>query len=356
MAIGYTIFLGIMILSSFLLLINPRQVKNVLFHKAFGFLVLINFLNLLYFLLFHSITDIEALKYLVARGVQFSLISFSIFFHYDYYKKTVFLHLSYAIFFIIIIGFFYSPNIFSGRYSGIIWNPNLFGAYCCLGFGMLFLSGQKNNRFIYLMLFTFFIMSLASGSRAVLVGLTLAFFLRFGFSLRNILYSILLLILFIFIINLQLETSFNRIYTQSLLEDRILQFEYGLKTFFSKFWTGYGLDKYSYINKSLVPEHLQGPIKGAHNGYLALLSQYGIVFGGMILSIIFYKSFSLCISFFMNRRTNLVFIFLIIFGLIAALYESLITGINMFHTILFWFSLAFLSYSNYIDIYEGKNY
>ena len=45
----------------------------------------------------------------------------------------------------------------------------------------------------------------------------------------------------------------------------------------------------------------------------------------------------------------------IIFGVIGAIYETLITGINDFHTFLFWFSLAFLSYSKYRDKFEVKN-
>jgi hypothetical protein len=40
----------------------------------------------LYFILFHGIFEIEAFKYMLARGVQFSVICFSIHFHYDYYK------------------------------------------------------------------------------------------------------------------------------------------------------------------------------------------------------------------------------------------------------------------------------
>ena len=42
------------------------------------FLLLLNGLNLLYFLLFHKFSDIEAVKYLLARGMQFSILSFSV--------------------------------------------------------------------------------------------------------------------------------------------------------------------------------------------------------------------------------------------------------------------------------------
>ena len=67
--IGNQIFLALMWIFLFVLLINPKQIKTILFHKAFSFLLIINLLNLLYFSLFHSISDYDAIKYLMARGV-----------------------------------------------------------------------------------------------------------------------------------------------------------------------------------------------------------------------------------------------------------------------------------------------
>ena len=56
-----------MVLFAFSLLINPNQVK-IFFHKAFRFLLILNIINLVYFLLFHSINDIKAIEYLLAKG------------------------------------------------------------------------------------------------------------------------------------------------------------------------------------------------------------------------------------------------------------------------------------------------
>ena len=53
--IGNMIFLSLMGMFLFFLLINPVQLKKILFHKAFLFFLIINFINLFYFLLFHSI-------------------------------------------------------------------------------------------------------------------------------------------------------------------------------------------------------------------------------------------------------------------------------------------------------------
>jgi hypothetical protein len=73
--IGNIIFLSLIGIFLFFLIINPVQIKNILFHKAFLFLLSINLINLLYFLFFHSIFDLEAIKFLISKGLQFSIIS-----------------------------------------------------------------------------------------------------------------------------------------------------------------------------------------------------------------------------------------------------------------------------------------
>ena len=43
----------------------------------------------------------------------------------------------------------------------------------------------------------------------------------------------------------------------------------------------------------------------------------------------------------------LFYLFIVVYTIISAMYESYITGINEFQTILFWHSLAFLSYTHF---------
>ena len=165
--------------------------------------------------------------------------------------------------------------------------------------------------------------------------------------MRNILYAALASFAYLIIITTQMDTSVNRFAEQSLFNDRLLQYEYAFTSIQNKPFFGYGLDKYAYINMSLVPIFLKGKIIGAHNGYLAILTQYGIIFGGLILYIIFWQSYKLILFFRNSLGYERVYLFIIIYTLITALYESLMTGINEFQTILFWFSLAFLSYSKF---------
>jgi hypothetical protein len=352
--IGDMIFLSLMAIFLFFLIINPLQIKNILFHKAFLFFLIINCINLLYFLLFHSISDYEAIKYIIARGLQFSIISVSIYFNYEYYKEKFLSHVVYIIFGVIIISLFVYPNIFSGRYSGIIWNENMLAAFTITAFSILLLKNNKRTNLDYIMLFTFIIISLSTGSRLVLVALGLVFLMKYGFSPRNIFYAVFSLVLTLIIVSYNLDTSINRFVSQSLFDDRIFQYQYAYETIINKPMFGYGLDKYAYIDLSLVPNYVKiVTVMGAHNGYLAFLTQYGIIFGGIVLFIIFKKSIQFLLYFRKRESFERTFLFILIYTLVASMFETLMTGINEFNTILFWLSLSILSYSKYKQVNEN---
>ena len=346
-ALGNQIFLLLMGLYGFVLLINPKQINNIIFHKAFSFFLILNIINLSYFLLFHSLSDFEAIKYVLARGVQFSLISFSVFYNYEYFKNKFLKHLTYIIFGVIVISLVSDPNIFSGRYSGIVWNPNALASFSVIGFSALFLNYKKKTNFDYFLLFIFLVISLSTGSRGVIIAIPLAFFLKYKFSFTNIVYAFLAIITYTLIISIQLDTSINRFAEQSLFNDRLLQYRYAYETFLQNPFFGFGLDKYAFINPDIIPDALSGHIMSAHNGYLAILVQYGSLFGFLIFSIIFRKSFLFFNNESLNYPENKFYIYLIAYTLIASMYETLLTGINEFQTILFWFALSFLSYSKF---------
>ncbi|MBC8266072.1 MAG: O-antigen ligase family protein [Flavobacteriales bacterium] len=345
-SIGYNIFLGIMGIYIILLLINPKQVKLVLLNKSFNFLLFLTVLNFLYWILFDDITNVESLKYLFARAIQFSIIPLSIYHNFEYYKDKFFTHLIYIVFFIIVAGLFINPYLFAGRYGGLIWNPNMLASFTTIGFAMLFLKSEEKTNFEYFLLFLFLLISLATGSRGVLVGISLVFVLRYGFSSRNVIYAILSIILYFLVINLNFDTSLNRFSTQNLMNDRTLQYYYAFETFLQKPFSGWGLDKYAFIDKNLVPHHLKGYIISAHNGYLAVIVQYGLIFSALFFFIVFNKASSV-LYYFRKPKVGytVIYSFLIIYTLLASIYETLMTGINDFHTIMFWFALAVLSYS-----------
>jgi O-antigen ligase len=304
-------------------------------------------INVLYWLFFHSFSDYEALKYLLARGLQFSIISFSIYYHFEYYKSKFLDHLVYLIFAIVLISLVHNPFIFSVRYSGIMWNPNALASFSIIGFSALLLNYKKKTKFDYFLLFLFLVISLSTGSRGVLVGIPLAFIFKYGFSVRNIAYALFAISAYLVIITIQLDTSVNRFAEQSLFYDRLLQYQYAYETLIQKPFFGFGLDKYAFINPEIIPDLLIGRKISAHNGYLAILVQYGFVFGVFILGVIFRQSFLFFNKVTIKNTEDKLYIYLLAYTLIAAVYEALITGINEFQTILFWFALAFLSYSKF---------
>jgi len=346
-ALGNIIFLVLMGIFTFMLLINPYQIKEILFHKAFTLFLIINFLNIVYFLLFHSITDFEAVKYLFARGIQFSIISCSIFYHYEYYRSRFLIHIAYGSFLLILLGFVFDPNIFSGRYSGLIWNPNMLASLTSIAFAVLLLSQKQRTRFDSFLLVFLLIISLATGSRGILVAISLAYLFKYGFSMRNIIYALFALASYFVLVNIQLDTSVNRFVSQDLFNNRLLQYHYAYETLLQKPLFGFGLDKYAYINPELVPYYLKGHVMGAHNGYLAILVQYGIVFGLVVIGLIVYQTTQFYLKIDKEDSVELSYLYIIFYAIIASFYETMMTGINEFHTVLFWFSFGFLSYSLY---------
>ena len=336
-----------------LLIINPSQIKDVIFHSSFLFLLLINVINLIYYLFFEDEFNQKSLEFLMARFVQFSLISLSIYHNYDYYKKKFSSLIIKAISIIVVLGLFVDPDLLSGRYYGIIWNPNMLASLSVLAFSFVLMKNEKRTNLDVLLLILFFIVSIATGSRLALLIITVSFIYKFGLSIRNVFYAIIGFILLFLISSIDLNTSFNRFSSQDILNDRTDQFNFAVNNLEKEFWFGYGLSEYSGLPSNIdVPEEYQGLLIASHNGYLSIFLQYGIIFGFFIILIIMRKSLMLSSYFIRKEQKDNIFLFIVIITLIASMFETLLTGINEFHTILFWFSLSYLSYSKYLQDYE----
>ena len=346
--IPQTLFLSIMFLGILFLLINPIQIKEILFHKSFTFLFLLNLINFSYFFIFDEINSQSSFEYLMARFMQFSLISLSIYHNLEYFKKKFFDHILFCVYIVIFLSLILYPDIFTARYSGIIWNENMMGSFTIIGFAILLLKEEKKTYFQFFLMGILLIVSISTGSRIVLIGVVLSFVLKFGFSLRNIIYAIMALISFIIVSSTNLDTSINRINSQSLFNDRTEQFQNAIENIMEKPWTGYGLSKYS---GDPDPEkrfdEFGKQIMHAHNGYLSLFIQLGFIFGFLTLFIIFKKSYTSLMLLRNETGYIRIYSFIVLYTLFAAVFDSLITGINESQTILFWFSLTILSYTKY---------
>ena len=351
--IAPTIFYFLMGTGLILLIIDPSQIKDVIFHRSFLFLLLISLINLVYFLFFESEFNQDSLEFLMARFVQFSLISLSIYHNYDYYKKKFSSLIIKVISIIVVLGLFVDPDLLSGRYYGIIWNPNMLASLSVLAFSFVLMKNEKRTNLDVLLLILFFIVSIATGSRLALLIITVSFIYKFGLSIRNVFYAIIGFILLFLISSIDLNTSFNRFSSQDILNDRTDQFNFAVNNLEKEFWFGYGLSEYSGLPSNVdVPEEYQGLLIASHNGYLSIFLQYGIIFGFFIILIIMRKSLMLSSYFIRKEQKDNIFLFIVILTLIASMFETLLTGINEFHTILFWFSLSYLSYSKYLQDYE----
>lgn len=350
--IAPVIFYCLMVCSIILLSINPNIFREIVLHKSFFFLLSISLINLIYFMFF-DLHHQESLEYLLARFIQFSILSLSVYYNYDYFKKDFPDLLVKIVAFIVVFGLILDPFIFNDRYHGIIWNPNMLASITVFAFSYLLIKKSSNSYMDYFLLILFFIIAISTGSRIVIIGIGLSFIFKFGFSLRNLIYFIFALVVMLFAVSANLETSLNRISSQSIFNDRTLQFEIALENINNKLYVGHGLDSYSgKVNIELGDEY-DGLIMSAHNGYLSLFIQYGIIFGSLILFIFLKKSISVVYFFKEGDEYLNFYLFIVIYTLIASNFESLITGINEFHTILFWFSLSYLSYSKFIKENES---
>ena len=288
----------------------------------------------------------------MARFVQFSIISLSVYHNYDYYKTKFPNFIVKIIAFVIIIGLVVDPDLFSDRYHGIIWNPNMLASLSVISFSFLLLKAETKTNVDIFLLILFFIVSIATGSRLALLIMTISFVYKFGLSIRNVFYAIIGFSFLFFVSTTNLDTSFNRFSSQDVFNDRTEQFNFALENLNNEFWFGYGLSEYSGLPEDIdVPEEYKGLLMASHNGYLSIFLQYGIIFGSFIILIIMRKSLILLFYFIRKKQENSIFIFVVIITLIASMFETLLTGINEFHTTLFWFSLSYLSYSKFLEDY-----
>ena len=229
---------------------------------------------------------------------MFLLIIFSVFYNYTYFVKYFCKHITYAILCVVFLGFFFGGNldssvignsIFSGRWDGIVWNPNQLANFTCIAFAALLLGSNKIKNIDVFFLFVLLVVSLLTGSRTVIVAVPLALLLKYGFSKVNLFFTFFSIFFYLLIYNLDLNTGIHRFANQSLLSDRILQYKYAYITLMENPLIGYGLNNYAYIDSALTPYQLKkNNIISAHNGYLALLVQYGLIFGSIFLGVLFF--------------------------------------------------------------------
>ena len=347
--IANAIFYGLMITVSFIVVTSPSLINRVVLNKKFSLYLCANLINLGYYLFF-EFGDLDSLKYLMSRFVGLTLFAISIELHSEFYKEVFFKRIIQVLFIIGLVGLIIDfPS--TGRYHGIIGNPNAFAKEMSLAFGFLYIITTDKNLKDFALLLLFSVLVIISGSRGALLGIFLPILINERISFKSIgLLSIFIVSLYFFSGQFVLESSFSRILSEeSIWENRSNEYQYAFETFTNKWVEGNGLSKYAYINQNLVSAELGKNNIASHNGYLAIFVQYGVIFGFLFFGMLFYFLLKVKRFVFFNKNRKFVklLVYIIIYGFIAAIVETIITGINNFHTAMFWFAFGLLYYEAY---------
>ena len=338
-------FLIIMGFSLLLTIYSIKILKNVVFDKSFQIFFFLNFLNLIYYL-FLEIGDLESLKYLAARFVQFSIFSISVYLLQDDFANKFVKFLKFTTIGSLLASLALKFPDFETRYQGIFLNPNEFSIIMVIGFALILFT-EKRTTINYSLMLLFLFVIVISGSRSAIAGLGIAIITYIlhhrSQNLLNIFFIVGSLLLFSFFGGQ--NNAIQRMLEFDLLINRKYEYLYAIDTFLQKPLFGHGLKNYAYIDFSLIQFDDVQINFGAHNGYLSILVQYGAIFSTIFFSILIYylnKIYRAKIEIFGDNILQTKFLFfLITYALVNGLFENTIIGINFLQTNLFWLTLAY---------------
>ena len=343
------LFYPTMAFSLFMVLFSFRITNDIIISKGFKLFFYINFINLVYYIFF-EFGDFDSFKYLLSRFTQFAIFSISIFLLGDKFLFHLLRFIKIVTIFSLIASLVFILPDFGDRYMGIFFNPNEFSIIMVLGFSVLLFQDNKSNLENILML-AFVTSIFLSGSRSAIIGLILSLFMFIRHNKFSYIFLIFgLLIMFMFFLSVDKTNTFLRLFDESLFYNRQLEYIYAFETLMQKPFFGYGLKNYAFIDINVID--FDNPIDfGAHNGYLALLVQYGLIFGTLIFLLLFYGivkvlKYDYCIK---NENQNqFIFLkFILIYTLVNGVTENTFVGINYLQSNLFWLVLAYLLYKIY---------
>ena len=341
------IFIGLLSVFLIAISLSPDLIKKLILNKGFKLYFTLNLINVLYYV-FVEFGDFDSLKYLFARFLQFALFSSTIYYygektkHYlgDFIKYSTLASLAISLFFIF-------PD-FNTRYQGVFYNPNEFSVLMVYGFSsFLFLSKKTVVNVLILIIFIFMI--IISGSRVALILAFIAPFIYYKNSIKY-LYLIVPILMYFLIPFIGDSNSISRLLQEDIFENRKYEYLYAIETFLQNPLVGHGLKNHSYIDHSLIKFTDQQIDFGAHNGYLSLIVQYGLIFSSAIILYVGRSVFNVIKKIRKNidgEPIDRLIYFIIIYTLINGLFENSFSGINYFQSSLFWFILGLFLYSNF---------
>lgn len=245
--------------------------------------------------------------------------------------------------------FYFIPNVLTDnyRYSSVLTNPNTYGlfAFISLVISLYFIvtSYSKKSKFINTILAIFSLASIiVSMSRSVMlmVFFLVLFMFKYFKNLSEInkkiikytFLAILLLVGIFSILNYEFILNFFRL--NQGLNERFEIWQYVVRVIKVNWMRGYG-----YHNSSIIFDEIGiFPVSHAHNLYLSILLEFGVVVGMIILIYLAYtliKSF-LFLKYTTEKNNELYFIFLFLSTLlIGQFFEFSLFKISSLNYLMF---------------------
>lgn len=343
-------------------LLNSNIVFSKESFKAFGVIWGLLIINFLYQFTFGWL-DIKLIDflYLSAKISSTFIIALSIAYNYKFYLDNFLKFLGYFILLLFIIGI--GSGDFGGTRSYLgFGNPNEAGLVAAIGFGVFLIYDGHLKIMKFFGIFVMLSAVLLSGSRAAFLLILIAGMFTFKLDIKF--FTILLLGVF------TIFYLFPLLGIEVVVLDRILgtydassgaldlnregEFMAGYLMFQNKFWTGYGLTAYKFVDFSILPSSMD-EVLGTHNGYLAAAKSYGIVFLIPFLYVIFSKTIFLFRKFIKMKDSRIkTHVFIITVVLIGGFFEDYFVGINSFATNIFFISVSVLGYSWRVKVKARK--
>ena len=207
----------------------------------------------------------------MARFIQFSIFSISVYLLKENFVSTLLFFLKYITIGCLILSIVFNFPDFTSRYQGIFHNPNEFSILMVIGFAYILLV-EKRNIYNYILLILFLFGIVLSGSRSAILGVFLSVIVYLLHHKSNNLINTILILssLLLFSFFGGQNNAVQRIFEFELV-NRKYEYLYAFETFLQKPIFGYGLKNYTHIDFSLIRFDDVKIDFGAHNAYLSIL-------------------------------------------------------------------------------------
>lgn len=298
-----------------------------------------------------DLINIPNLLYTISKVAVFCTMIICINYNYDFYLKKIPIILSYLIIILIAVGYLYNTYGIFGTVNLGFDNRNVACTIATAGFAGFMFIRDKLKFTDYICLIFLFVSILYGGSRNALAMCALIIIIKFGFSLKLIVFMLLLTSIIIWglpFIGVE-ATALDRVlgtFDGTIDVDRESVRQIAWQMIELRPWTGWG---YRYeILPSIVAS--AGVNLNAHNGYLIMIENLGWPCGIAVLLYIVIGSIKRLKLYLKTNRYINYHIAIVISTLFAANQEGYFIGVNQFTTNLFFLSFAVLG----VDLYKNK--